>query len=412
MRTLVIANRFPWPPRGGSDLRLTNLIETLAEFSDVELFVVTTGRGLDHLQVSTAVARMQIVPAPAVGRGLAHRLRWLFGSRLPNQLAGRDFSAARAHLASFVSGTYDLVWVVRASTMQAVGVLRDVPVIVDLDDLEDRKIATELSVTRNDPCSSKRQQLRRIGYMLCLRVDQRRWRRVQHRIADQSVAVVTCSDEDRRWLSHENAFVVPNGYSPPDRPVGKARVEDPPTLMLVASFTYGPNVDTAQRLVREILPRVRRQIPHAAVRLVGEHGGRLNELAHLDGVTVTGFVEDLASELSLASVVAVPLRQGGGTRIKILEAFAHRIPVVSSTVGCAGLDVVHGRHLLVADDPSAFSALCIEALTNVTLRLHLADHGEALLRERYDSRLIRDDISALALSAAGHRRLREAPSHG
>ncbi len=106
-------------------------------------------------------------------------------------------------------------------------------------------------------------------------------------------------------------------------------------------------------------------------------------LAAIDGVTVTGPVDDMATELVRADVVAVPLREGAGTRIKVLEALAHRIPVVATSVAVEGLAVEPGRHLLVADDPDAFAAACVTLLRDEPRRRALAEAGARLVGERY-----------------------------
>ena len=115
------------------------------------------------------------------------------------------------------------------------------------------------------------------------------------------------------------------------------------------------------------------------MRLAGRNDERVAELAAVDGVTVTGPVDDMATELAVADVVAVPLREGAGTRIKVLEALAHRIPVVATSVAVEGLDVVAGRHLLVADEPEAFAAGCVTLLRDEPRRRALADAGAQLV---------------------------------
>ena len=105
-------------------------------------------------------------------------------------------------------------------------------------------------------------------------------------------------------------------------------------------------------MVRCILPEIRDRVPTTELRLVGRPGPDTSDLARAPGVVATGTVDDLAAELTRADVAVVPVRFGSGTRIKILEAFAHRIPVVSTTIGAEGLDVTNGRELLIADDPA------------------------------------------------------------
>ena len=101
-------------------------------------------------------------------------------------------------------------------------------------------------------------------------------------------------------------------------------------------------------------------------------------------VTVVGTVPAMEPELARADVAVVPIRYGSGTRLKILESFAHRVPVVSTTIGAEGLEVVDGVHLLLADDPDAFAAACQRLLTEPDLRKRLVDAAEELYRERFE----------------------------
>jgi glycosyltransferase involved in cell wall biosynthesis len=109
----------------------------------------------------------------------------------------------------------------------------------------------------------------------------------------------------------------------------------------------------------------------------------------------------MTPELAQADLVAVPVRFGSGTRVKIAEAFAHQIPVVSTTLGCEGLDVVPGTHLLVADEPDAFASRCVEALTDRSLRRAITQAAHEIYLSRYRSEIVSSEITKLASAVAG-----------
>jgi glycosyltransferase involved in cell wall biosynthesis len=188
-------------------------------------------------------------------------------------------------------------------------------------------------------------------------------------------------------------------------------VGQPPTLLLAGALSYTPNADAAHHFVRDILPRIRERVPDAQLRLVGRHDRRAGEL-RAEGVTLTGYVRDIGSELAHADVVVVPIRFGGGTRIKVLEAFAHRIPVVSTTLGCEGLEVIGGRHVLVSDDPARFAADCVRLLTDRRLRERLVAAAFELFTERYRWESISSTIGELAGRAAADGRQPAIPRYG
>lgn len=331
-------------------------------------------------------------------RGAA-RIGWLVAGVLPSELHRRDYRGARSTFSAWSAGGFDLAWFRGAGSHLAVGDLVDAPSVVDFDDLEDQKLSAWLTGPAADP-GARRGTARLAWSRLRARTDRRRWAELQRRIAGEVQAVTVCSELDRRRLGVPNAWVVPNGYPVPARPVGRAEVGDPPTVVFAGQFSYPPNLDGARYLVVDVLPQLRSLIPDVAVRLVGRHDKRLELLASEPGVRLTGRVPEMAPELACADLVAVPVRFGSGTRIKILEAFAHRIPVVSTSLGCEGLDVEEGRHLLVSDHPADFAEACHALLRDVGLRASLTKAAHELYRERYRWEVITPRVVELATKVA------------
>jgi GT2 family glycosyltransferase len=165
---------------------------------------------------------------------------------------------------------------------------------------------------------------------------------------------------------------------------GAVTAADAATIAFVGYYKHAPNVDAAQWLVHEILPRVRQQVPAARVRLIGRDApAEVSSLARDGAVEVPGFVPDLAGALAHATVVALPLRQGGGLRGKLLEAWAAGRPVVTTRVACEGFEVAAGEDCLVADDAPAFAAALVRCLQEPALRDTLARAGRAHCTARY-----------------------------
>jgi glycosyltransferase involved in cell wall biosynthesis len=313
----------------------------------------------------------------------------------------RDYSALHSAFRAWARPRYDLAWIGRAESYFALGDLIRAPTVLDLDDLKDHWIAGSLQQTEDSDGllgggSPSGTILHRWGWRVQWDVNLRRWRALQRRIASSVGAVSVCSDLDRQRIQATNAVVIPNGYPPPDRPVGRTEVGEPPTLVLPALFRYRPNVDAARFLVQEIFPHIRARLPQARVRLVGDYDNRIADLTRTEGVTLTGFVPDITAELARADVIVVPVRFGGGTRVKILEAFAHRIPVVSTSVGCEGIDVEDRKHLLVADEPDAIARASAELLEDGSLRAQLAAAAHDLYWRRYRWDVIASAIADLA----------------
>ena len=220
--------------------------------------------------------------------------------------------------------------------------------------------------------------------------------------------MTVCSEIDRVRLGEPNCAVVPNGFDPPDVGAGGAgssRGTRPQSsvITMVGDLFYVPNRDGARWFAERVLPEIRAAAPEAEFRVVGRHPDGLRDLDESPGVSLRGFVRDVSVELATTCLEVVPLHSGGGTRIKILEAFAHGVPLVTTSVGCEGIDVVDGAHVLIADDPPAFAAACLRLLRDPALRERLADAAFELYWERFRWEKIRPSITALAAKVAGAR---------
>jgi glycosyltransferase involved in cell wall biosynthesis len=239
--------------------------------------------------------------------------------------------------------------------------------VVDLDDLEDHKLRLKARVTNG------RRRLVEVRNATA-------WASYQRTLVEQVNAVTVCNEADRTALAAGNCYVVPNGF-----PEVEPHVESDSagaTVLLVGLFEYGPNADAAEFFVNEILPLIRAAIPAAAVRLVGRASPRVRRLSG-EGVEIVGEVPDLGAEYARAAVAIAPIRFGSGTRVKILEAFARQIPVVSTTMGAAGLGTRHGEHLLLADEPASFAHACITVMKDQHLRRRLVANASDLYEKQF-----------------------------
>ena len=157
------------------------------------------------------------------------------------------------------------------------------------------------------------------------------------------------------------------------------------TLVFTGSMDWLPNEDAMLFFCREILPLVRSEEPDARLVIVGRAPTpAVQALAREHGVEVTGRVDDVRPHMDAAAVYVVPLRIGGGTRLKIFEAMAMGKAVVSTTVGAEGLPVVHGEHLLLADEPRAFARSVVRLLRDLDRRRQLEHSARTLVVEHYD----------------------------
>ena len=162
---------------------------------------------------------------------------------------------------------------------------------------------------------------------------------------------------------------------------------DPPsdgrTVMFFGINDYPPNTDGILFFLREVWPRLAASHPRARLKIVGPRPTPEILGQRSARVEVKGAVDDVRPHLAEAAAVIVPLRLGGGTRLKILEAMAMAKPIVSTSIGAEGIDVVHEKHLLLADDPADFAAALGRVLDDPRLAARLGEEGRALVSARY-----------------------------
>lgn len=414
----MVAEQYPWPAVDGYRQRLHHLIAGLGRVGRVE--VVALDRRPAGVSLDDEGRPDGVTEAAAIAGGADAGMRtwlptWLRGD-MPRRVLAPDWSAVSDDLRRRVSSgePVDLVWyshvdtwfplhgVVDLAASRSDGATRPA-VIVDFDNLE--HLALRLRRTtppRLAPGAGVGEKVRTVGRWGASRafdlVDERRWDRTQRDCAAQVDRVVVCSDLDLRRSGCPNAVRIGNGASAPDT-VHADRTAlrgDAPTMFFVGALDYEPNTEAVEWFVREVLPLVRRSVPTATVRIVGRGAERVDWVRGEPGVELVGPVDELSTELDRADVSIVPIRVGAGTRLKVVEALANRLPLVTTTVGCEGIDVRTGVNTLIADDEAAFAEACIRLLTDGDLRQRLADSGAELFDRRYDWKGIEASVAELA----------------
>ncbi len=206
---------------------------------------------------------------------------------------------------------------------------------------------------------------------------------------------ITVSDFDRDLLqsvnSHLKIEVIPNGVDT-DLYQPLTASAHSPKLLYVGNMGYRPNIDAMLYFCQEIYPKIRQELSQLEMWIVGVNPSpEIKQLAG-NGVHVTGRVDDVRPLYQESSVCVVPLRAGGGTRLKILEAMALGRPVVSTSIGCEGLEVVDGEHLYVADTPDLFAQRTLLLLTDTEERQRIITQAREFVVSHYDWDSISDRL--------------------
>jgi glycosyltransferase involved in cell wall biosynthesis len=194
-----------------------------------------------------------------------------------------------------------------------------------------------------------------------------------------------------------NVHVIPNGIQTADYTDFPHPTPQPDTLIFTGSLSYSANLDGMHWFLTEVYPKVLMQNPAVKLIITGQSSNV--SLPPVGNVTLTGHVEDIRPLIASAWISLAPIRIGGGTRLKILEAMALGTPVVATGKGAEGLQVKDGEHLLLADTPDQFSEAVNRLLQDGELRRKLAANSCSLIRQQYDWSVIMPDFLRLAEEA-------------
>lgn len=363
-----------WDPRlrTGTALRIRQTFAALRTQGDVTLYLLTRDEPdlpLDDLTIDGEVlwipmTRRRLFPHDYVASLLGWRPRRLMAARLRHQ----------RHIATTIVRPHDVVWTYgdRAFLAVPTHLRRSAYTVADLIDFEDQR---DIELAR------RARRFRLIRTSLA-KMDARALRRTLHGISRSANRTVISSEPDRQRLGAKDVSVFPNTYSPSGESVGRPMKDGAPRFLFVGFLAYGPNVDAVHWLVNEIWPAVARERPDAELRIVGQ-GLMEGAFSTVQGVTVVGEVDDIGDELRSAVATLAPLRVGSGTRLKILEGWAQRVPVITTSIGAEGLDWHDERDLLIADSSADFARAMVRIANDPSLREHLASNGQRLWNERY-----------------------------
>jgi len=384
-RILYITSSLPYPLDWGGAIRQFHLLAAYARAAEVRLLFFYDSAdelaGIEALKPYCA----DFHPVPSGTTYRESRFRRLApwrrrieeAVRLQPSAARLPFSPEMQTLVEELAPSARLIHVAELNMVAQIRPLRRRPpkglrFVLDVNDIP---TVLKRRMIQADPALGWRS--RAFQYYDLLRL----WR-YQQNVLRSFDRVLVCSEKDQAYFGDPRVIVVPNGANVP--PGMLPDESDGLTFLYLGMLSYWPNVDGLRFFLGRIFPLVRREVPGARLLVVGKNPPP-EVLGLHDGTSI--FVEanvpDVEKYYRQATVSVVPLRVGGGTRVKILEAFAMGRPVVSTSLGCEGLNVVDGRHLRIADGAALFAAACTELLRNPSLRQRLATNARQLVEERY-----------------------------
>ncbi|HUU34260.1 MAG TPA: glycosyltransferase family 4 protein [Vicinamibacterales bacterium] len=394
-RVLAITSELPWPLNTGGHIRSFHLLRAVARRFDLRVIAGVETADDPGLAVMRehGITVLPAVTGPRRPMDEAVRAaRATLGGEPYVMFHRHNRAAMRDQIRQAIAGAApDLVYLDHLDPYAFRPLFPQARILVDFHNLYGRlagRVATERAGVAG-------RYLAREARLLS---------RMEARAAKDASAVMAVSAdeaEEFRQLGAARVALVPNGVdcaAYAHLPVG--RTPTPPVLVYIGALSWVPNAVASDYLARVVLPEVRRVHPDAVLKLVGRDPGlAVRALADLPGVEVHGNVPDVTVYLAEASLLAVALDSGGGTRLKILEAFAAGLPVVSTPVGCEGIEAVHGEHLWVAEY-EAFAAGVNTVLADPAGAAARADKARDLAMRHYDWAALGEQACAAIAAAA------------
>jgi polysaccharide biosynthesis protein PslH len=404
MNILFLSPWLPWPPFGGALIRILETLRRVSARHRVTLLTLLrdAGQARNIRELSGLCTEIVTTPlhddTPAVLRRLS---RGLASGRPLIQSMHYDPVLA-AHVRRLTEQNhYDVIHVefsFMAPYLDAVSPRSTARKVLVMHNVESLRFRRELHFAKG----SRRLALLADHWLFS------GWERACVRKFDGIVAV---SALEQAWILEQApdaaTVILPNGvdvahFAPAGSPAGGRNI------VFTGLMNYPPNVDAVVWFCDAVLPLIQRTHPDVRFVIVGDKPtAAVQALGQRRGVTVTGRVTDVRPHVADSLALVVPVRSGAGTRLKILEAMAMKRPVVSTPLGAEGLDVSHGKNILLGDTPDAFASHVASLIDDASLGERLACSARELVETKYDWNICLSRLEDLYHTVAGSRGVRD-----
>jgi glycosyltransferase involved in cell wall biosynthesis len=386
MKILILSHFVPYPPHGGAIQRNYNLFRAAAAAHEVHLLTFTQRKRLPtkaKLDECVAACRKIFKNVTVLELPTEYSsLRW-YSLLLFNLFSLTPYSIWKFHTRQMVtklrnlidSGGFDLVHVDTIALAEYINYLGATPAVLNHHNIES-SLMLRRGHNENNP-------------IVKLYILMQGWklRRYEKKMASRFSMNIMVSELDKAELISfcptAKADVVPNGtdidyYLPLDHPQTN-------TLIFTGSMTWYPNRDAMIFFCREVFPIIKQQIPDVQMLVIGSMPPKevTDAAAKEPAIKVLGWVDDIRELVATSAVYVVPIRVGGGTRLKILDAMAQGKAIVSTTVGCEGIEVTPDVNILVGDSPAEFAAKVVTLLHDQPLRQRLQNNARKFVEDYY-----------------------------
>lgn len=409
MKILFLSQIVPYPPHGGVLQRGYNIIRQLSKYNDVHL--------LAYVHPDTLLSEDDINKAKDellkyckkveffdlwVKKSAFYKftgLMWSLVSRYPFSVIAHYSPALKKRVIqltqaqSFDIVHYDTLALCRFSTGKT-----PTTKMLTHHNIESKLMERRAAFEKNPLIK------------MYLKLQVRRLKFYEAFLIDKHASNIVMSDIDgnelKKYKSRINVDVIPNGVDTNYYKPGPEGNE--PSLVYTGGMNMFANRDAVMEFLLRIWPIIKKEIPEVKFYAVGQDPPEeLKELSKIDkNIIVTGFVDDIRPIVQAAFLYVVPLRVGGGTRLKVLDALSTGKAILSTSVGCEGIEVIDGENIIIADEPEIFAKKAIELLEDPGKRLSLGKAARKLAENKYDWKVIGRQMQSIYERSVGHYKYR------
>lgn len=395
-KILIISPYLPGYDEGGR-IRLLYLIKNLADYLEIYLvsFIYSENEKKNIEIIKDYCNEIILIYKIHKDRRkdpISKLCRLLFS---PPDLISKRYSKEMSEKINelLITFKFDLIQCLHQYTFQYIPEKNGIPVILDEHNIESEifKRAFQYSNQENVLHISKYKLRNAIELLKLRRYEEKTWRKANY--------ILTVSEIDKNLLyeryKHPNIYIIPNGV---DTEFFKPlEIEESNQIVFTGTFSHQPNLDAFLYFVKEIFPLVKEKIKEVKFIAAGKNMpfNIIKLFENEKDIIITGYVDDIRTYIAQAKIFIAPLRIGSGTRLKILQAMAMKKCVISTTIGCEGLEVESNKNIVIRNEPTEFANAIIEYYYDKEKREYIAKNGFNLVREKYEWKNIFTNLKSL-----------------
>jgi polysaccharide biosynthesis protein PslH len=377
MKILFVSRWYPYPVDNGSKIRIYHLIRMLAEEHEVDLISFSSEKVNEERikAMKPFCQKIQTTEYFSNDRNPFHSLRGFLSIKPKSAVVSYNPEMQQLIREADQGGRYDVLISSQIDMAAYTLSWKSSPKI--FEELELTTLYQKYQMEQN-PLARLRKRLMWLKY-----------ERFMKSMLSTYACTTVVSELERGLVEkvipeYRHFEVVPNGVDINSMTGDFGQVEED-SLVYSGALSYYANMDAMEFFLKSIFPIIKSYRPGVKLYITGSTTGiDLKQLPAEDGVVFTGYLSDIRPRIARSMVSIVPLRIGGGTRLKILESLALRTPVVATNKGAEGLDLIADKDLLIADDPQDFAKAVVRVLEDHSLRDQLGSHGYATVKRCYD----------------------------